>query len=266
MILRAVMLSALLAIGANATPTKSNPQEKLMQSNLKKVVEKQTGKKINVLELKTLKSTSEFKIAVVEDPDTKYHIPLLVSKDGNLVVGLSNLFFSSKDSDVQMVNELNQKIQSFNVAQQNSGKLNAIFEEIPSDYVIEFPSSDVKNRDKILYIVSDPMCPHCQKELTKLREHLKENTIRMVIVGWLGANSAKKAAIIQEEMTQARARGANIEDKISIIEKVYSTQYDINAQKEPAGMRTKVETITKKIFDSGVIKYVPFLYEYKAKK
>lgn len=55
-----------------------------------------------------------------------------------------------------------------------------------------------------------------------------------------------------------------MEDKISILEKIYSTQYDINAQKEPEDLRTKVENTTKKIFESGVIKGVPFLYHYKA--
>ncbi|AFI06415.1 protein disulfide-isomerase DsbK [Helicobacter cetorum] len=264
MILRASVLSALLLVGLGAAP--KNPAYKSMQDNLVKVIEKQTSKKVSVLEIKPLKSSQDLKIVVVEDPDTKYHIPLVVSKDGNLIIGLSNIFFSNKSEDVQLVTEINQEIQTLNTTQQNSSKLNALFEAIPSDYVIELPSSNAKNRDKILYIVSDPMCPHCQKELTKIKEHLKESSVRMVIVGWLGVNSAKKAAIIQEEIAQARAKGASVEDKIAIIEKIYSTQYDINAQKEPEGLRTKVENTTKKIFESGVIKYVPFLYKYKAAK
>ncbi|WP_187907988.1 DsbA family protein [Helicobacter pylori] len=262
MILRASVLSTLLLVGLGAAP--KNATNKPMQDNLIKVIEKQTNKKVRVLEIKPLKSNQDLKIVVVEDPDTKYQIPLVVSKDGNLIIGLSNIFFSNKSDDVQLVAETNQKVQALNATQQNSAKLNAIFDEVPADYVIELPSTNAANRDKILYIVSDPMCPHCQRELTKLRDHLKENTVRMVIVGWLGVNSAKKAALIQGEMAQARARGASVEDKISIIEKIYSTQYDINAQKEPEDLRTKVENVTKKIFEPGVIKGVPFLYYYRA--
>lgn len=265
MILRASVLSALLLVGLGATPKHSvSANDKRMQDNLVSVIEKQTNKKVRILEIKPLKSSQDLKMVVIEDPDTKYNIPLVVSKDGNLIIGLSNIFFSNKSDDVQLVAETNQKVQALNATQQNSAKLNAIFNEIPADYAIELPSTNAKNKDKILYIVSDPMCPHCQKELTKLRDHLKENTVRMVVVGWLGVNSAKKAALIQEEMAKARARGASVEDKISILEKIYSTQYDINAQKEPEDLRTKVENTTKKIFESGMIKGVPFLYHYKA--
>ncbi|GAA6916279.1 protein disulfide-isomerase DsbK [Helicobacter pylori] len=265
MILRASVLSALLLVGLGAAPKHSvSANDKRMQDNLVSVIEKQTNKKVRILEIKPLKSSQDLKMVVIEDPDTKYNIPLVVSKDGNLIIGLSNIFFSNKSDDVQLVAETNQKVQALNATQQNSAKLNAIFNEIPADYAIELPSTNAKNKDKILYIVSDPMCPHCQKELTKLRDHLKENTVRMVVVGWLGVNSAKKAALIQEEMAKARARGASVEDKISILEKIYSTQYDINAQKEPEDLRTKVENTTKKIFESGVIKGVPFLYHYKA--
>lgn len=265
MILRASVLSALLLVGLGAAPKHSvSANDKRMQDNLVSVIEKQTNKKVRVLEIKPLKSSQDLKVVVIEDPDTKYNIPLVVSKDGNLVIGLSNIFFSNKSDDVQLVAQINQKVQALNATQQNSAKLNAIFNEIPADYAIELPSTNAENKDKILYIVSDPMCPHCQKELTKLRDHLKENTVRMVVVGWLGVNSAKKAALIQEEMAKARARGASVEDKISILEKIYSTQYDINAQKEPEDLRTKVENTTKKIFESGVIKGVPFLYHYKA--
>ncbi|WQX48092.1 DsbA family protein [Helicobacter pylori] len=263
MILRASVLSALLLVSLGAAP-KNPAANKQMQDNLVKVIEKQTNKKVRILEVKPLKSSQDLKIVVVEDPDTKYQIPLVVSKDGNLVIGLGGIFFSNNSEDVKLLTETNQKILALNTTQQNSAKLNAIFDEVPADYVIELPSTNAENKDKILYIVSDPMCPHCQKELTKLRDHLKENTVRMVVVGWLGVNSAKKAALIQEEMAKARARGASVEDKISILEKIYSTQYDINAQKEPEDLRTKVENITKKIFESGVIKGVPFLYHYKA--
>ncbi|CAJ99150.1 protein disulfide-isomerase DsbK [Helicobacter acinonychis] len=262
MILRASVLSVFLLVSLGAAP--ESPANKQMQDNLVKVIEKQTSKKVRILETKSLKSNQDLKIVVVEDPDTKYQIPLVVSKDGNLVIGLSNIFFSNKSDDVQLVAETNQRIQTLNATQQNSAKLNAIFNEVPADYVVELPSTNAANKDKILYIVSDPMCPHCQRELTKLRDHLKENTVKMVIVGWLGVNSAKKAALIQEEMAQAKARGASVEDKISIIEKIYSTQYDINAQKEPEDLRTKVENVTKKIFEPGVIKGVPFLYHYRS--
>lgn len=91
-----------------------------MQDNLVSVIEKQTNKKVRILEIKPLKSGQDLKMVVIEDPDTKYNIPLVVSKDGNLVIGLSNIFFSNKSDDVKLVVETNQKIQALNATQRNS--------------------------------------------------------------------------------------------------------------------------------------------------
>ncbi|REA74498.1 disulfide isomerase, partial [Staphylococcus pseudintermedius] len=82
------MLSALLLVGLGAAPKHSvSANDKRMQDNLVSVIEKQTNKKVRILEIKPLKSSQDLKIVVIEDPDTKYNIPLVVSKDGNLIIG-----------------------------------------------------------------------------------------------------------------------------------------------------------------------------------
>lgn len=39
-------------------------------------------------------------MVVIEDLDIKYNILFVVSKDGNLIIGFSNIFFSNKSDDV----------------------------------------------------------------------------------------------------------------------------------------------------------------------
>ncbi|PAF42588.1 disulfide isomerase [Helicobacter sp. 11S03491-1] len=227
-----------------------------VEQNIIKIIQQQTGKKISVLKVDSLQSNPEFKIAIIQDLDTQYKIPVFVSKDGNIVIGLSNVFFSDNQKDATLVNEIYKKTQDFNTQQQNSAKLNRMFESIPDDYVISLPSS-VKGNKKIVYIVSDPMCPHCQQELREIDSRLKDANVKMVVVGFLGKNSIIKSALILEKIKSAKTPG----EKITILKQVYSPAYEAKdaSQKD----MKRVENITKKVSDTEIINYVPYIYEYK---
>ncbi|WP_158655711.1 DsbA family protein [Helicobacter cynogastricus] len=222
--------------------------------NVVNLIRQQTKKEVRVLETLPLKSDKDFQVVVVEDPETKYHIPLLANKDGSMVLGLGSVFFSKDNQDIALLNGVYHKTSSHNFKQANGAKLNALFSGLPKDYVINLVS---KNKNaKNLYIVSDPRCPHCQNELRHVHERLKDANVHMVVVGLLGQKSTLKAADILTQIKQARTT----EDKIAMLEKIYATNYEPGEVSDDKIQ--EVEKTTKKILATG-IESVPFIYEYQ---
>ncbi|PAF41634.1 disulfide isomerase [Helicobacter sp. 11S02596-1] len=226
-----------------------------VEKNIANIIQKQTGKNVSVLKIQSLQSNPELKVAIIEDPSTKYQIPIFTSKDGNVIIGLSNVFFANEKKDAELVNQFYQTAQAHNSQQQNSAKLKTLFESIPDDYVIDLPST-TKGNQKVTYIVSDPMCPHCQNELRDIDSRLKETNVKMILVGFLGEKSAIKSSIILEKIKSAKTPA----EKIQILKQIYAPTYE--PKEKPEKELKKVENITKKITDSGLIKYVPYIYEY----
>ncbi|WP_158652604.1 DsbA family protein [Helicobacter ailurogastricus] len=222
------------------------------------LIDKEIHKKVSVLEVKPLKSNKEFQVVVVEDPDTKYHIPLLVDKNADLVMGLTNIFFSKSKQDTEFVQDLYHSTQSHNFKQQNSTALNALFEGLPKGYTIDLKST-TPGVKKNLYIISDPKCPHCHHELEQIDKRLKEANVHMVLVGFLGHESTLKAADILKQVKKAHST----QDKVDLLQKVYAIAY--KPTDAPDDKIQEVEKVTKKILDTGLVKGVPFLYEYQAK-
>lgn len=246
-----------LALCAGFVGAKAGVDGKVAASVVQ-LIEKQINKKVQVLETRPLKSNKDFQVVVVQDPDTKYHIPLLVNQTGSLVVGLTSIFFSTSSKDVEIVNSIYHESQSHNFQQQHSSALNALFNSIPKDYLINLTSSK-KGVTKNLYIVSDPSCPHCRNELGKIHERLKSANVHMVLVGFLGEESNLKAASILKQVKRKRTT----EDRIDLLNKVYASAYKVSPSDVPDDKLQEVEKVTKKVKDTGLIKGVPFIYEYQ---
>lgn len=227
-----------------------------IQSNLTKLVKEKTQQDVKVKEVYDLKLDSNFKVVVLEDITSKTQIPVLTDKNGNMLSALTNVFFSQNDEDVKLIESLLSKIQAQNDKQINSAAINKLLESIPSDYVIRLDST-TKNNKKITYIVSDPMCPHCQDELRHIDERLKESNVYMVLVAYMGQDSQNKAAIILEKIKTLK----NTKQKVDLLQQIYATTFE--PKETNAKEIKKVQNITKKIADSGLIKGVPFVYEYK---
>ncbi|STP11980.1 disulphide isomerase [Helicobacter mustelae] len=225
------------------------------QENLKDLIKEKTKQDISIAKVYDLKGDDHLKIAILKDEATKNQIPVITNKDGNLLFVLTNVFFSKNDEDSKFVEELLGKIQSDNDKQVNSAALNKLFESIPEDYVIKLDST-TKNNKKVTYIVSDPMCPHCQEELRNIDKRLKDSNVYMVMVAYLGQESIKKAATILAKVKDAKST----KDKIALFQQVYSIAYRPSSADSKAVK--KVENITKKVADSALIKGVPFIYEY----
>lgn len=227
-----------------------------MQSNLKQLIKTKTQQDIDIETTYDLKSDNNLKIAILKDQVSQNKIPVITNKNGDTLFVLTNVFFSNNNEDTKLVAEILQKVQMDNDKQVNSAAINKLFESIPEDYVVKLQSSK-KGNQKITYIVSDPMCPHCQDELRHINERLEESNVYMIMVAYMGQESIQKAATILEKIKSAKDTKA----KIEIFQQVYSTAY--TAPKADEKEVKKVENITKKIADSALIKGVPFIYEYK---
>ncbi|RDU74559.1 disulfide isomerase [Helicobacter anseris] len=227
-----------------------------MQENLTKLIKEKTKQDIKVMQTYDLKANTNFKVVILEDTLSKTQIPIITDKDGSMLFALTNIFFSVNEADTKLIGEIIQKIQSQNDKQVNSAAINKLLESIPDDYVIKL-NSTTKNNQKITYIISDPMCPHCQDELRHIDEKLKESNVYMVLVAYMGQDSINKAANILEKIKSLK----ETKEKVNLLQQVYATTF--KAQESNAKEIKKVENITKKIADSGLIKGVPFIYEYK---
>lgn len=227
-----------------------------MQDNLIKLIKEKTKQDVKIVQTYDLKTNNNFKIVILEDTLSKTQIPVITDKDGTMLFALTSVFFSNNDADTLMVGEIIQKIQSQNDKQVNSAAINKLLESIPDDYVIKI-NSTTKNTQKITYIISDPMCPHCQDELRHIDEKLKESNIYMILVAYMGQESINKAANILEQVKNLK----DTKQKVNLLKQVYATTFKSQGVDEKE--IKKVENITKKIADSGLIRGVPFIYEYK---
>lgn len=227
-----------------------------MQENLTKLIKEKTKQDIKITQIYDLKANANFKVVILEDALSKTQIPVITDKDGSMLFALTNIFFSMNENDTRLIGEIIQKIQSQNDKQVNSAAINKLLESIPDDYVIKL-NSTTKNNQKITYIISDPMCPHCQDELRHIDEKLKESNVYMVLVAYMGQESIHKAATILEKIKSLK----ETKEKINLLQQVYAKTF--KAQETDTKEIKKVENITKKIADSGLIKGVPFIYEYK---
>lgn len=220
------------------------------EDTIKDLIEKQTGTKINVISTQDFKDNKNLKIAVIEVLNNAQQLPVIVTKDGGMVIGISNIFFTSSSNDESIVKNIADKINENNKNSQQKAASNIIKDLKSSQYVSI--KSTAKN-PKTYFIISDPNCGYCREELKSIDEKLKTHNVNMVPVGMLGEDSAKKSAYILSKVSS----NMSSEDKVKLFRDVYSSSF-----KTPKNIDTStISETTKFIFSTGVINGVPFIYE-----
>lgn len=237
LLLSAVLLSSLLA-GS-------------FEDNIKNLIEKQTGAKVNVVNSADLKDSKNLKMVIVEVADgSAQRIPMFVTSDGGTIIGLSNIFFTASKADEDIVSKAIDETMAHNESGQKeaAGKL---IEALSPDQYITLKSS-AKN-PKTYFIVADPNCGYCKEELRNIEDRLKTHNVNIVIVGILGEDSQKKAAYLVDKIKSSMSE----KDKLQGIKEVFSLNF-----KAPAKIDTsKVAATTESLFKTGAIRGVPYIYE-----
>lgn len=222
------------------------------EETVKSLIEKQTDTKVNVVMTKDFKDNKNLKIAVIEIENNAQQLPILATKDGSMIVGISNIFFTSSSSDESIVKDIADKILENNKNSQQKAASGIIKELKPEQYVSIQSNTNSK---KTYFIVSDPNCGYCRDELKNIDEKLKTHNVNLVPVGMLGEDSAKKSAYILSKVSS----NMNSKDKVKLLREVYSNNF-----KSPKNIDvSKVSETTKFIFSTGIINGVPFIYEDK---
>ncbi len=219
-----------------------------IQEDVLSILQDQSKRQLRIVSFEPLKK-SKLSLVVVEDKVNGYRSVLLAENKDNVFV--LDAFFGNDKNDKDIVNKTIEEARTYNFKLQNSSKLNALFKSIPNDYAIKIQG----NSDKITYIVSDPMCSHCQEELRHIDSRLKTSSVVMIPVAFLGTDSLDKAAEIQATIKEAKTP----QQQIDILKKIYATTYQ--ATKQSADNTKRVENITKQIGESGLVEAVPFIYE-----
>ncbi|WP_288644383.1 hypothetical protein [uncultured Helicobacter sp.] len=214
-----------------------------------KTLESQSGRKLQVISVEQLKN-AKLSLFVVQDKVSGYRTTLLADDDQKSIIVVATFFGTDKD-DRQKVAKTLREVESYNFKLENSASLNALFKAIPNEYKITLQGKG----NALTYIISDPMCPHCQDELNHIDSRLEKGSVVMIPVAFLGADSLKKSAEITEKIKSVQ----NNAEKISLLKQIYATTHQASEQSSQSTQQ--VQNVTKIIENSHLVTSVPFVYE-----
>ncbi|TLD84474.1 thiol peroxidase [Helicobacter sp. MIT 11-5569] len=177
--------------------------------------------------------------------------PVIVSQDGKYFIGLSSVMNFSKDDSKMIMEEINKAGEA--KMKEDSKALNALFEEFKeSDFVV---LKGEKENLPTKIVVTDPDCPYCRKHLKDVESQLKEANLKLIFAPVHDENAFIKAQLILNATAKAKDNAA----KIAILRKYYN---DIKlSEKEKKTDIKQVKYTTEKIFNSGLIDGVPFVFD-----
>lgn len=234
-----LMITALSCFGAS------------FEDVLKATIKTNTKQNVKIIKVQNLHSTPDVKLVLISVGDMQ--VPIFASKDGKVIIGVSNVFFAEKSEDMGTLGSLLKQVE--NNAKPDNTTLEKFFKKIPKDEYIVFQSP--KNVKKITYIVSDPNCPSCQKELQNIEKHLETSNVYMLIVGFIGQDSPAKASMLRERLLDVKDN----KQKLSLLREVYTSNYKIPAKYQNIDIKDTMK-INQKVMEVG-INSVPFIYESK---
>lgn len=222
------------------------------KDKISKLVSEKTQREINVKNVFPLDGSKDLKVAILYDKKDKAEIAVLATQDGNIIVGLSNIFLSKSEKDLAVLADAYQATQP-KVASPDPKVLDKFFSSIPEDRMITFTSTN-KDAKQTYYIVSDPRCPACQKELNNLETKLQTGNVKMVLVSFLGEESAYKAKLIYSKLAQVKDNTI----KLKIMKEIYSPDYRLMPKDKKQDIKI-VEQNSQDAIKAGV-QSVPFIH------
>lgn len=177
--------------------------------------------------------------------------PVIVSQDGKYFIGLSNVMNFDKDDSKMITEEINKAGEAKMKADKKElKKLFSGFKE--SDFVaLKGEGKDLPTK----IVVTDPDCPYCRKHLEEIESELKSANIKFIFAPVHDEEAFIKAQLILNESAKVK----DSDKKIAILRKYYK---DIKlSDKEKKTDIKQVKFTTERIFGSGLIRGVPFIFD-----
>lgn len=230
-----------------------------LQTNLSNLIKERVKSEIKIADSKSIKSMPGFKLVVVEVVKNGDRFPVIASDKGDFAMSYNpNGYLTSNDEFKKATDSMMKDLQAYMEKlqtkrdQEKVPKLKELFSSLPKETVI-----DIKGKGKATkYIVSDPECPYCRKELANIEKVLEKYNLKFII-----SPVHKKPAFIKGQMIYDQAKKAkNSEEIIKIMRKYFDANYQLTAQEQ----KVEPETVNKAsglIFQSGLVRGVPFCFE-----
>ncbi len=112
----------------------------------------------------------------------------------------------------------------------------------------------------LITIFIDPECPYCRKEVAKMEDILKDNSIRLIFTPVHRKTSLQKSALIYKNTKDLKSDS----DKIKVIRKYFDRNAKIDQNVSDAEVK-RIDTLRKKYFSNG-LRGVPFRVKEDSKK
>ncbi len=184
---------------------------------------------------------------VLEHNQNGEQIMLFSSSDGEVLFNVGELMWSEDNAFLTKFDRIQTEFTNAQKAKVDT-KAIKLFDTY-KDQVITFKAK--KPTQKTIYIISDPMCPYCLKEFEKLSSRLESSNVAMLVVGFLGENSIKKASEIFDKKTNDESKN------LALLTTIYNREY------KPKDLQNqKVLEISKAVAQAGVHS-VPYIIESK---
>lgn len=224
----------------------------LAKASVVEMIKKQTGQEVVVVNQMPLKQDPSLKVVVLKEVATGFRVVSITNKEESFLVAIEAGFFTSNDEDRGVIISEIQSAYNYNASLKTRDTVKGIIDKLPAGYAITLSSTN-PNPSKMFYIVSDPLCPHCQSELKELDKKLEKGDVHMIVVGGLGKESIKRAAEIQSLIKTAKTD----KDKIKTLSTLYDPKY-----KSSKKVDTKVvEEVTRSLMGEGKVEGVPYIIE-----
>lgn len=226
------------------------------EDKLVSLIEKQASGnesiKVKVVSKSDLKSSKDIKFVIIELTHNKQRIPVFVTKNADMVVGVSNIFFTNQGDDETLITKQLKELETHNENSQTIAAGELIKQLKPEQFITL--KSKAKNA-KTIFVIADPNCGYCKEEFRNIDKRLKTENINVVMVGILGEDSLKKAAWITNKIKSSDSEKV----KLEALQEVFSNNF-----KAPQNIDiNNVKETTNFLFKTGVIRGVPYIYEVK---
>ncbi|RDU66247.1 disulfide isomerase [Helicobacter didelphidarum] len=221
-------------------------------SKITDIITKQVGVKVGVIKEQSLNADSNLKLITVKDEEHGVKANFLVNQKENIAIGLSPVVFTDNNKDRELIIREMQSVQSYNDTYKTHASVKKIVDSLPKDYIVYIKG---KTNKKVFYIISDPLCPHCQVELANIDKRLEYGDVAMIPIGWMGKGSADKVAEIYANAKNLKTDS----EKIAFLKKIYDKNY--KAKDADSVARTAVSEVVRQLMGKGKVEGTPYIIE-----
>lgn len=222
------------------------------EDNLKDLIKDKMKINVLIVDSTPVKGIKGLRIVTFEDTAKKQRFPMLTDIQGKTVISFQGFVSENKETENSLSSAF-AKIQEYNEKGKNE-QLDKLFASIPEKNMITLSNG----KKRTLYVVSDPECPYCRKELEEIEKRLEEANLKIIIAPVHGKSSYIKGELIYEAAKRAKSN----KEIIAAMKKYFDKGYKLTAPEEKVDPKI-IQENAQIVFSTGLIRGVPFIHESK---